>query len=292
MDETVTLSPAIDILAPGEQTIPLVFASPHSGSAYPPEFLREAALGPDSLRLSEDVFVDRIFAPVVERGAPLLRALFPRALLDPNREPYELDPAMFEEELPDFVNTASPRVAHGLGTIPRIVCAGRSIYARKLSFAEAERRIQTFYHPYHRALAALVENTRARFGYCVLVDCHSMPSSTGPLGANAQSSRIDIAVGDCFGISCASALTAAVEAVFRALGYRVERNIPYAGGFTTRHYGQPGTGVHAVQIEINRRLYLNESTREPLPGMEELKAAVAPLIDAVIAVPEQELCAS
>lgn len=285
MDVTPTPPRVIEILAPDEQLVPLVFASPHSGTAYPPEFLRDATVGLDILRRSEDIFVDQIFTPVVRRGAPLLRALFPRAFLDPNREPYELDPAMFADTLPAHVNTTSVRAMTGLGTVPRVVGAGIPISARKLVFAEAESRIQTLYHPYHKALAALIERTRARFGYCVLVDCHSMPSTGGQLDDDDSLSRIDIALGDCFGVSCAKALLVATEKVFVGRGYRVAHNSPYAGGFTTRHYGRPETGVHALQIEISRRLYVNETTYQPRPGMEALMATIDPLVDALAGTP-------
>ncbi|MEO5375082.1 MAG: N-formylglutamate amidohydrolase [Alphaproteobacteria bacterium] len=280
---------AVEIVAPREQTVPFVFASPHSGSAYPPEFLRMAALDPVALRRSEDLFVDRLFSAVVERGAPLLRALFPRAFLDPNREPYELDPFMFEDRLPGFANTSSPRVAAGFGTIPRLVADGAGIYAGKLRYAEAERRIRNLYHPYHRHLTALVEGTRERFGHCVLVDCHSMPSVGGPMDHDSGAARVDFVLGDRHGASCAPALVAVAEAVLRGEGYRVARNDPYAGGFTTRHHGQPAQGVHALQIEINRKLYVDEVTYRPLPDMARLQAAITRLVDALMAVPSMDL---
>lgn len=280
---------AVEVVAPSEQTIPFVFASPHSGCSYPPEFLRSAALDATSLRRSEDFFVDRLFSPVVGRGAPLLRALFPRAFLDPNREPYELDPAMFEDRLPDFANTRSPRVAAGLGTIARVVASGANIYARKLRFAEAEERIVTLYRPYHQALARLIDGTRRRFGHCVLVDCHSMPSVGGPTDDDTGVARVDFVLGDCYGVSCARALVATAEVSLTARGYRVVRNNPYAGGFTTRHYGRPKTGVHALQIEINRRLYVDETTYRPLPDMATVQDAIADMVDALIAIPARDL---
>ncbi|KAF0119436.1 MAG: N-formylglutamate amidohydrolase [Rhodospirillaceae bacterium] len=278
----------IDILVPAEQKIPFVFASPHSGSNYPPDFVHASALDPASLRKSEDIYVDQIFALVVACGAPLLRALFPRAVLDPNREPYELDPAMFEETLPAYVNARSPRVAAGLGTIAKVVANGASIYAGKLRFAEAERRINTFYHPYHRALRHLIETTRQRFGCCVVIDCHSMPSIGGPMDADPGLQRVDFVLGDCFSLSCARAFTATAERTLKAQGYQVTRNRPYAGGYTTRRYGQPIRRQHALQIEINRKLYVDEMTYAPLPELDRLKQNIAALVQALAAVPGQE----
>src|SRR5882724_11981257 len=176
----------IEVLAPPEQRLPVVLASPHSGAEYPPDLLAASRLDPHALRRSEDSFVDEIFAGGPDLGAPLLRARFARAYLDPNREPFELDPAMFEDPLPDFVNSRSPRVQVGLGTIARIVATGEDIYAGKLRFADALIRVDRLYKPYHRALRQLLEVTRERFGYYLLVDCHSMPSSSGPHERNGR----------------------------------------------------------------------------------------------------------
>lgn len=261
-----------NVLQPSEQLMPVVFASPHSGSDYPAAFVESSRLDPITLRKSEDSFVDEIFAGAVAEGAPLLKALFPRAYVDPNREPFELDPAMFEDALPDYANTRSPRIAAGLGTIARVVANGEEIYRGKLAFAEALRRINALYRPYHDALAGLVEATRARFGLAVLIDCHSMPSVGGPMDEDAGRRRYDIVLGDCHGTSCASALTELVEDFLVAQGYQVVRNNPYAGGFTTRHYGSPAKRVHALQIEINRTLYMNEATITRGPHLPRVAA--------------------
>ncbi len=251
---------AIEILSPPQQLAPVVFSSPHSGRAYPAAFLAAAALDPVAIRRSEDCFVDELFAHAPHAGAPLLKALFPRAYVDPNREPFELDPAMFAGPLPDFVNRRSPRVAAGLGTIARVVASGAEIYAGKLDFAEARARIDTLYRPYHAALENLVETTHRRFGYCLLVDCHSMPSVGGPMETDAGKRRqVDMILGDGHGTTCADGLTALIEATLRGAGYTVVRNTPYSGGYITRNYGQPAAGVHAVQIEINRALYMDET---------------------------------
>lgn len=266
-----------DLLRPSEQTMPVVFTSPHSGSDYPPAFVESSRLDPVTLRKSEDSFVDEIFAGVAGEGAPLLKALFPRAYVDPNREPFELDPAMFEDALPDYANTRSPRIAAGLGTIARVVANGEEIYRGKLTFGEAFRRVNELYRPYHDALKDLVEATRTRFGLAVLIDCHSMPSVGGPMDEDAGRRRYDIVLGDCHGTSCASALTDLVERFLVAQGYQVVRNNPYAGGYTTRHYGMPAEGLHALQIEINRTLYMNEATIERGPNLPRIAAHMTDL---------------
>lgn len=267
-----------DIRRPQAQSLPLVFASPHSGRDYPDAFLAQSALDPLTLRKSEDSFIDEVFAAAPELGAPLIRAHFPRAYVDPNREPYELDPRMFADILPDWVNTASPRVAAGLGTIARVVANGAEIYRDRLTFAEAVARIDRCYHPYHAALGQLIEDTRRRFGLCLLVDCHSMPSVGGPMERDAGEARVDIVLGDCFGASAAPGVIATAEAAFRTLGYRVARNTPYAGGFTTRHYGRPAERVHALQIEINRALYMDEATVTRKPNLARLAREMADVI--------------
>ena len=281
--------PALAIEAPMEQRLPLVFASPHSGRTYPPAFLAASALDARTLRRSEDSFVDELFAAAPAKGAPLLKALFPRAYLDPNREPYELDPTMFDQPLPAFVSTDTPRVSAGLGTIARLVSSGAEIYRHKLSFAEAERRIAGLYRPYHRALTGLLDATMQRFGFCVLVDCHSMPSIGGPNDTDSGAARVDFVLGDCFSSSCAAVVTNTAERTLRKFGYRVVRNSPYAGGYTTRHYGKPDEGRHVLQVEINRRLYMEEDSHQKTVGFPRLQRQIADLVDALAAVPASEL---
>ncbi len=270
-----------EILAPERQTLPVVFASPHSGSDYPEEFLAASRLDPLALRRSEDSFVDELFEAAPLLGAPLIRALFPRAFVDPNREPFELDPAMFDDELPTYANTHSPRVAAGLGTIARVVASGADIYRGKLSFADALGRVRRYYWPYHEALKELVEATMAGFGRCILVDCHSMPSVGGPMDHGPGRRRVDFVLGDCHGTSCAPVIMDAVERTLRDMDYHVARNTPYSGGFVTRHYGKPAEGIHSLQIEISRCLYMNETeiTRGAgLPRLaRDLRAVIATL---------------
>jgi N-formylglutamate deformylase len=271
------------ILSPATQTVPLVFASAHSGRAYTPEFVATARLDELTLRRSEDSYVDEIFAAAPSLGAPLLAASFPRAFCDVNREPWELDPTMFEDALPPWVNTTSPRVGAGFGTIARVVANGEAIYGIRLRFAEAERRVHGYWRPYHAALAALVEATRAKFGVCLLVDCHSMPASA----TAAQASPPDVVLGDAYGAACAPELVRGAEAYFTERNYLTRRNDPYAGGYVTRHYGRPRRGVHALQIEFARRLYMNETTLEKLPGFTRLAddgAALLPRLAAIARV--------
>jgi len=258
---------------PARQAAPLVFASPHSGRAYPADFVAAARLDPLALRRSEDGFVEELFAAAPAHGAPLLAATFPRVFCDVNREPWELDPGMFDGPLPSWVNTASPRVGAGLGTIARVVASGEAVYRRKLTFAEAEDRIRRFWQPYHAALAALIAETRAEYGCCLLVDCHSMPSHP------AQAANLpDFVLGDAHGTACAPRATRIVEEALQAMGYRVRRNDPYAGGYVTRHYGRPREGVHALQIEVARPLYMDEARIERLPRMAVLQRDLTQLV--------------
>ncbi|MEM7442522.1 MAG: N-formylglutamate amidohydrolase [Pseudomonadota bacterium] len=273
----------IGLFLPPEQRLPLILASPHSGRTYPAHFLKQAQLSGLDLRRSEDSFVDEIFRPSTKLGIPMVRALFPRAYVDPNREPLELDPAMFTDAVPAQANTRSPRVAAGLGTIPRVVAQGQEIYRGRIKIDEALSRIRDHYHPYHAALRHLVDETVRRFGYCVLLDCHSMPSSGTAADAKAGkgSQEVDFVLGDSYGGSCAAEVTETAGGWLRRAGYRVTRNAPYAGGFTTRHYGKPHSGVHALQIEINRALYMNETRLIRRPTLPDLAAQMINLVETV-----------
>jgi N-formylglutamate amidohydrolase len=275
------LAGVYDIALPTGPGAAIVFCSPHSGTDYRPDFVAAARIDLATLRKSEDSFVDELFAAAPAHGAPLLKALFPRAFVDPNREPFELDPAMFADRLPDYVNAASPRVAGGLGTIARVVANGAEIYRDRLRFAEALSRINTYYRPFHAALDALVAATRARFGRCLVVDCHSMPSVGGPMDRDPGARRVDFVLGDAHGTACSPGVIASAEQVLRAQGYAVARNMPYAGGYTTRHHGRPAAGVEALQIEINRALYMDEERYAKKPYFATLQAHVADLVGAL-----------
>jgi N-formylglutamate amidohydrolase len=226
-------------------------------------------------------------------GAPLIRARFPRAYLDANREPYELDPRMFEGAVPGFANTRSVRVAGGLGTIPRVAGQAQEIYASRLPVTEALGRIEKLHKPYHRRLRALVDAARSRFGVAVLIDCHSMPSGLPQPGVVAPGGpgssrpepgrRPDIVVGDRYGTSCAPVLVDLVVESLEGLGYAVARNKPYAGGYITEHYGAPSINCHAMQIEISRALYMDERTICKAARFEAMRADLTKVIAAVCA---------
>ena len=278
-----TMPPACEIHLPQEQTVPFVFNSPHSGRFYPPEFLASTCLDRNDIRRSEDLLVDRLFAPVVRLGAPLMSAVYPRAYLDVNREPYELDPKMFAGRLPSFANVRSLRVAGGLGTIPRVVSDTASIYNGPLPVEEALDRIERIYRPYHDTLRRLLAQTHVAFGIAVLIDCHSMPSN---IRGGGNRLRPDFVLGDRFGTSCMAELTDRAAATLHKLGYTVCRNKPYAGGFITEHYGRPARGLHALQIEINRALYMDEYDLTPHAGFERLTADLGALAASLLALVE------
>jgi N-formylglutamate amidohydrolase len=261
------LTPPYTLHKPPEQLTPVVFCSPHSGRIYPKAFLEASRLDPHTLRKSEDCYVDELFEPVVMLGAPLIAARFPRAYLDVNREPYELDPELFQGRLPAFANTQSARVVGGLGTIARIVADTEEIYRERLPIGAAFQRIEKLYRPFHGALADLLESTRKRFGMAILIDCHSMPSA---YMGQPPGGRPHFVLGDRFGASCDAKLTRFIRDVLQRAGYDVQINRPYAGGFITEHYGSPGRCVHALQLEINRALYLDEATLSRSKGFPKL----------------------
>ncbi len=248
-----------EILEPVSQTIPFVYSSPHSCRIYPPEFIAQSRLQGVAIRRSEDHYVDELFSAASALGAPLLIANFPRAYIDVNREPYELDPRMFDGALPSYANINSVRVAGGLGTIPRIVAENMEIYASRVPVADALQRIETIYKPYHAALRRLMARTHLEFGFGVLVDCHSMPGNVRVAGSHA---RPDFIIGDRYGTSASADLSHAAMDILDGLGFHAVRNKPYAGGFITEHYGRPSRGLHALQVEVNRALYVDEMTLE------------------------------
>ncbi len=260
---------------------PLVFASPHSGRDYPDAMMSAAALDAQTIRRSEDAFVDDLIAAAPGLGATTITARYARAYIDLNREAFELDPGMFADELPEFARARTARVAAGLGAIARVVSEGQEIYARKLMYAEARDRIEGAHRPYHAALARLIAEAHRAHGFAILIDWHSMPAAAAKAGGRDR--PCDIVLGDRFGAACAGALTARVERELEAMGYRVARNTPYAGGYTTEHYGRPARRTHALQIEINRGLYLDEPTLTPTAGFERLKTDLERLTRALAA---------
>lgn len=286
VNDDFLMTPAFDVLAPAEQRIPFVFNSPHSGAHYPDSFLQASALDPLTIRSSEDCYVDELYASAVLLGAPLLRARFPRAYLDVNREAYELDQRMFFEALPSHFNAQSARVAGGLGTVPRNVGEGRLIYPGKIPLQSALDRIEKLYKPYHAQLKALLDKTRDKFGYAVLIDCHSMPSSGTDVIGNK---RADFIIGDRFGRACHIGLAASTIDLLQAYGFAVAYNKPYAGGFITEHYGRPAENIHALQLEMNRGLYMNEKTLEKLVSFDLLRRGLYGFLSDLTALPDSVL---
>jgi len=278
--------PPFEIIEPATCRGPVLFNSPHSGSAYPREFLKLSRLDIATLRRSEDSFVDELVAGVVRQGYPLMRAHFPRCFVDVNREPYELDPRMFDGRLPSFANTRSMRVAGGLGTVARVVGDAQEIYDRRIPVDDALNRIETLYKPYHRALRRLFTRLHCDFGAAILVDCHSMPSSAGN---RDERPRPEFVLGDRYGTSCVGVVAETVERALRGMGYTLSRNKPYAGGFITEHYGNPAAGLHAIQLEINRALYMDERRYERASGFMRLAADMETLAERLSEIPLEEL---
>ncbi len=273
---------AVEVLEPPAATSPVIFASPHSGRDYPAELLRNSRLDRHALRQSEDSYVDLLFDEAPRFGAPLLRALFPRAYVDVNRARDELDPRMFADEVPKSADTRSSRVIAGLGVIPRIVADGQDIYGRKLYYFDARRRLAAYYDPYHATLRRLIDDARERFGVAIVIDCHSMPSAGGaPFRAGEP--PIDFVLGDRFGSSCDPEIVAETEDALRGFGYQTARNAPYAGGYVASSLGRPREGVHVLQVEINRALYLDERRIARTSGFEQLRRNMTALVERLAA---------
>lgn len=275
---------------PVRRTTPVVVASPHSGRDYPADFLRASVLDQRLIRSSEDAFVDELVAVAPQLGAPLMLARAPRAFIDLNRGCDELDPAVIEGVAR---NGHNPRIASGLGVIPRVVAGGRSIYRGKLSREEAETRIARFWRPYHARLDQLLAESHRDFGMAVLVDFHSMPHEALETYARPGKPRPDVVLGDRFGATVSPDVMDQIEAAFVRAGLRVSRNTPFAGAFITQTYGRPSRGFHAVQVEIDRSLYMNESAIEKLPCFDAVQAMMSGVIGEICALgqPGQALAA-
>ena len=280
------LDPPYEVMEPAEYKGPVLFNSPHSGSIYPRAFLASSRLDIGTLRRSEDSFVDELMAGVVTQGFPLMHAHFPRCFVDVNREPYELDPRMFDGRLPSFANTRSMRVAGGLGTVARVVGDAQEIYDQRIPVDDALRRIESLYKPYHRSLRRLFTRLHRDFGAAMLIDCHSMPSTAGH---KDERPRPEFVLGDRYGTSCVGVVAETVEQVLRSLGYSVSRNKPYAGGFITEHYGNPAAGLHAMQLEVNRALYMDERRYERSAHFPVLAADLETLARRLGEIPLEEL---
>jgi N-formylglutamate amidohydrolase len=271
--------PAYTLSRPSAAQRPVIFASPHSGRHYPDSFLQNLRVPLIDLRQTEDAYVDELFSEAPDAGASLLHATYSRSFVDLNRDSRELDPAMFAGDPPGPVAAPSVRVEAGLGCFPRIGARGETIYAKKLSTHDGLARLSGVHEPYHRMLATEIAALHQASGCALLIDCHSMPSAQP-----GRPALPDFVLGDRFGSSCTGQLTSLVERALRAKGYTVVRNAPYAGGYTTRRYGRPKRHVHALQIEINRQLYLDEKTVEPHEGMANLRVELADLSREIVAL--------
>lgn len=266
---------AYEVLHPDRNTSCVVFASPHSGRDYPWRFLRTTVLNEHQVRSSEDAFVDKLFDCAPRFGASFLKAGAPRAFVDLNRAVDELDPALIEGVRPKGHN---PRVASGLGVVPRVVANGRAIYRGKLSLAEAERRIDLYWRPYHSMLQQLLDSAHRRHGQAILIDCHSMPHEAMDSVVRGGMKRPDVVLGDRFGAAAAGEVVDRIEAAFVAAGFVVTRNAPFAGAYITQAYGRPARGQHAVQVEIDRSLYMNEALVRPNGGFDDIRARLAAVV--------------
>lgn len=260
---------------PQRRETPVIFSSPHSGRDYPDAFLAASVLDARTIRSSEDAFVDLLFDSAPVQGAPLLAARAPRAFLDLNRAPDELDPAVID----GVGRTAhNPRISSGLGVIPRVVANGRPIYRGKLPLAEAESRIARFWHPWHDRLRRLIEESHALFGEAVLIDCHSMPHEAIEAHARPGQPQPEVVLGDRFGAAAGREVMDAVEAAFRRAGLRVARNAPFAGAHIAQAYGRPARRRHVVQVEIDRALYMDEARIRPRPDFEAFRSLIAGVV--------------
>lgn len=271
----MTTAPIEVRMPQGLRDTAVIFASPHSGRAYPADFLRAATLDAHALRSSEDAFVDHLFDAAPAVGAPLLLALAPRAYVDLNRASDEFDPALIEGARRTGHN---PRIASGLGVVPRVVAGGRAIYRGKMTMDEARARVRDVWRPYHASLEDLMAQSQSAFGRAVLIDCHSMPHEAIEASAGAGA-RPDVVLGDRFGAAAAGDLVDRIEAAFASAGLRVSRNAPFAGAFVAQHYGQPAQGRHVVQVELDRALYMDEIAVRPNARYPAFKAT----IDGVVA---------
>lgn len=273
------MTAAYTLFRPVAQTAPVVFSSPHSGRAYPADFLQASQLDERQIRSSEDAWIDDLWGAAPGAGAPLLAAVMPRAFVDLNRSPDELDPAVVDGVRHVAHN---PRISSGLGVIPRVVAGGRVITAGKMPREMAEARIAHWWHPFHACLAGLMDETEALFGAAILVDCHSMPREAVEGHPAARGQRPDVVLGDRFGTTADRGFVDRVEGILRAEGLSVLRNTPFAGAYIAQTYGNPTRRRHAVQIEIDRGLYMEEKTLRRHDGYPAVKAMIERITQAIV----------
>lgn len=263
----------------GKAATHVVFSSPHSGRYYPESLIERSQLGLLRLRASEDALVDDLFSAAPAHGAPLIAGVMPRAYLDLNRAPDELDPALIEGVRSSGVNQ---RVLAGLGVVPRVVAEGAPIYNGKIRLNEARDRISKIHIPFHCKLEQLLHRARETFGTALLIDCHSMPSEALRAAPKVGGSMPQIVLGDRFGASADRVFILEVQAAFERAGFIVARNTPFAGGYITQRYGKPAQGLHAIQVEIDRGLYLDQQTIEASPAFDEIKRLLTQVIADVV----------
>ncbi len=273
--------PAFDLTRPHTRDTSVIFASPHSGREYPAAFLRTAVLDEHEIRSSEDAYVDHLFSAAARYGAPFLAAGAPRAYVDLNRAPEELDPALIEGIRRAAHN---PRIASGLGVIPRVVANGRAIYRGKLGLDEVHMRLNRVWRPYHDTMQALIDESHSAFGEAILIDCHSMPHEALDSVVPAGGGRPDVVLGDRFGAAAANSVVERIEAALTSAGLKVVRNTPFAGAYITQHYGRPSQRQHVVQIEIDRALYMDERRVEPHAGYEAFRKVLEGAIAEIAAI--------
>lgn len=271
--------PPFRLTMPAEVMTPVIVASPHSGRYYPWNFMRRSVLDDRAVRTSEDAFIDRIVEAAPQLGAPLLVAEYPRAYIDLNRASDELDPAVVEGVR---YPTQNPRISSGLGVIPRVVANGRAIYRGKITRAEADERIEAVWKPYHTCLGGLMRTAQARFGKAILIDFHSMPHEALESVVRPGARRPEVVLGDRFGAAAGTEVIETLEAAFTAAGLTVSRNAPFAGAYVTQHYGRPQQGRHAVQVEIDRSLYMNERMIRPNADFEAVQSLITSVLSQVI----------
>lgn len=277
---------AYKVVRPQKDLSCTVFASPHSGRAYPWSFLESTVLDKHAVRSSEDAYVDQLIESAPLEGARLITATAPRAYVDLNRAAEELDPALIEGVRRTGHN---PRVASGLGVIPRVVSNGRAIYRGKMTRFEAEHRIATYWKPYHDMLQTLLDEAYNRHGQVVLVDCHSMPHEALDGIARNGMTRPDVVLGDRFGAAAGGEVVDRIESAFASAGFTVTRNAPFAGAYVAQAYGRPQRGQHAVQIEIDRALYMDEAKIAPHSGFEEVRSRLQTVIAEIAQIGRERL---
>ena len=255
--------PAFRLTRPSRQETSVIFASPHSGRDYAAKFLEASQLSILQLRSSEDAYMDRLIARAPHCGAPMICALTPRAYIDLNRAPDELDPAVIDgiERM-----AHNPRISSGLGVVPRVVSGGRVIHPGKITMEEAQHRLAHHWRPYHDALNGIIEETQAVFGDAILIDCHSMPHEAIENHSRPGHPKPEVVLGDRFGAAAGREVVDQIEAAFVAADFHVVRNSPFAGAYIAQHYGRPLSRRHVVQVEIDRGLYHDEARIEPGPN--------------------------